>query len=254
MAKLNYWTPNQEQSPRLGDCARAIDCGKHGHGIYTWYVCRQCKRERWVARYILSTDPLCNECARHSKGKKETIYHEPDNITHKLGDQAKAIAVGKHGHGVYVWTACPKCGFTRWVEKYEPHHTNGYCQKCSNKYIKRGKRTNTREVYDGYQLARLEKTDPFYCMTRKDGYVMEHRLVVARAIGRPLLKTEVVHHKNGIRNDNRYPDNLELTPSLSAHSAITRQCMDCGLRKEIRLLHWQIKELREQLQIKLGLE
>src|SRR6516225_7225951 len=45
--------------------------------------------------------------------------------------------------------------------------------------------------------------------SREAGVRYEHHLVMERIIGRPLEKHETVHHKNGIRTDNR-PENLEL--------------------------------------------
>ena len=58
----------------------------------------------------------------------------------------------------------------------------------------------------GYIKAKAPAGHP---LADKNGYVMEHRLVMEHMLGRFLTADERVHHKNGKRDDNR-PENLEL--------------------------------------------
>lgn len=58
--------------------------------------------------------------------------------------------------------------------------------------------------------------EAFKAMARKDGYVMEHRLVMAMHLGRNLDRIEVVHHKDHDTRNNAIT-NLELFPNNRAH-------------------------------------
>jgi len=64
--------------------------------------------------------------------------------------------------------------------------------------------TGIKNDRDGYVIIR------YIAGNGKAGkYKYEHRIVMEQIIGRELLGIENVHHKNGVRNDNR-PENLEL--------------------------------------------
>jgi len=58
---------------------------------------------------------------------------------------------------------------------------------------------------DGYALYKK----PSHPRAFNRGFVLEHRLIFEKYIGRYLKKSDTIHHKNGIKTDNRI-ENLEL--------------------------------------------
>lgn len=71
----------------------------------------------------------------------------------------------------------------------------------------------------------IEVYSPNHPFKNSHNCVFEHRLVMERILGRYLTKQEIVHHKNGIRDDNR-PENLMLcVRNKHWHS---QACPKCG--------------------------
>lgn len=100
---------------------------------------------------------------------------------------------------------------------------------------------------DGYVLIWINKDNPYYPMRNRKNYILEHRLVMAEHLNRCLEPWEVIHHINGIKNDNRI-ENLELLPRQCDHVPyMVLQERVMQLEKEVRLLKWQIKQLNTRL-------
>lgn len=78
----------------------------------------------------------------------------------------------------------------------------GYVQKyCSRSCANRARGGTGYIDKSGYRRISLGSRDA--------GVDVEHRVVMEQMLGRKLLSHETVHHKNGVRTDNR-PENLEL--------------------------------------------
>lgn len=78
----------------------------------------------------------------------------------------------------------------------------------------------------GYVRVIVAMDDPMAVMRDSSGYVLKHRLVMARFLNRPLTSHETVHHINGDKLDNRL-ENLQLRQGKHGKGSVFR-CLDCG--------------------------
>lgn len=150
----------------------------------------------------------------------------------QVGDTRKGTDIGYTRAHKYVWSVCINCGKERWVEKKrtERRQFSSLCFQCAHKLGGWGKSgIGGKQLHGrGYWYIKLEPDDFFYPMVDKNGCVLEHRLVVAKALCRNLHRWEVVHHKGAKylkgsredKQDNRYPENLQLVTD-ERHTQIT---------------------------------
>jgi len=173
-----------------------------------------------------------------------------------IGEIRKANEVGHKGKEKYIWHACEGCGKKRWEQCRKGIPIRHLCLSCAMACIYGEGNHNWKggriKTSSGYISVRLYPDNFFYPMATKAGYVLEHRLVVAKKLGRCLQSWELVHHKgirySDIRNraDN-LEDNLEMTTSGSHaiehnkgyHNGFIKGLIDGRLK--------QIKELKARI-------
>ncbi len=176
-----------------------------------------------------------------------------------MGKIQKAGNIGFKRHKKHIWLACITCGKERWVQIKKQHPTHLRCRSCGKKESAprgenasswKGGRTKTSK---GYINITLQPDDFFFSMTRQSNKVLEHRLVMAQHLGRCLHQWELVHHLNGIKDDNRI-ENLQLvTDDRHYQITVLENKIDKliegqrGLMQEIKLLRWENSQLKNRV-------
>jgi hypothetical protein len=208
---------------------KCITCGKNG--VLCKDQCQKCYQKEANKKHKSKHANLCEECkinvvycsgscrSCYEKIRKKKKLEKKEKICEKCGK--KGISTKNMCANCYAYRngvkkpdlnkKCEKCG------KLGVYHKNR-CRSCYRARLQRkilsddipvqkhAKRGEACITPDGYRII-TKKGHPN--SRKKDGRILEHTFVMSEFIKRPLIKGETVHHKNGVRDDNRI-ENLEL--------------------------------------------
>lgn len=123
--------------------------------------------------------------------------------------------------GIYI--KCETCNKKIYRTKSLLKYKHNFCSwKCRDIHLTKLKKEKSVNWKGGRRLAAsgyimiFKPEHPYSCY----GYVREHRLVMEKKLKRYLKTNEIIHHKNGIKTDNRIK-NLEII-SRGKHNTIHR--------------------------------
>jgi endogenous inhibitor of DNA gyrase (YacG/DUF329 family) len=124
-------------------------------------------------------------------------------------NQCSAIARRKR-----VKLVCEECGKSFEGRLSEAQKRRFCSTECKNKWLSRNPLNppKGRKYSSAGYVWSYAPNHPY----ARNGYVLEHRLVMEQIIGRHLKPEERVHHINGVKDDNR-PENLKLFVNDSVH-------------------------------------
>jgi len=174
---------------------------------------------------ILTNSLRCRSCATRKqflgKKKKNTQNMKgPKSLEH-----AKAISAALSG------------------KKKSPQHLSNLRRSLMAKG--QWKQIGETYIHKGYRCIKTREGNG------NNNFILEHRVIMEKFLGRPLKRTEIVHHKNGTRDDNRL-ENLEILTNIF-HAHIHKPSEDTKKKmSDKRKAYWNRKH--QEITSKSGLE
>ena len=195
--------------------------------MYNVYVV---KKEHKYGKSMIYIDKVCPTC-------KNMFWARKDESARGLAKYCSKPCFHE-SLKVHAQKSCSNCSKNFPIKPSSDRYTFRYCSRACYDHHRREHpdianpnwKGGKYKSGDGYILV-LVRDHPFADKHRR---VPEHRLVMEKHLGRYLKPNEEVHHKNGIRDDNRI-ENLELW---------VRSKQPAGSRVQDRI-EWAIAFLKE---------
>lgn len=155
-------------------------------------VCRTCQEDKPLSEYYMAkvnTDGYENRCKSCKKNDKYVSSEARREYIRKWRKEKKEA-----GH----YGTCNICECNLGRNEGKKATSIGLCRNCNKGRNSSNYKPGTLNS-DGYVINGFSEFDT----------VLEHRQVLEKHLGRKLKPDETVHHKNGVRHDNRI-ENLEI--------------------------------------------
>lgn len=154
---------------------------------------------QYVVRRVLTERGVEIRGSTGHRGRPRPLKASLDEIVRMHSEGLSCNQIAKH-FDTYQWKVA------KFLRKAGHEPNDGRFRRGSANPITKVGKWTTKE---GYVTAILDLHEYHLRGRRKGNSMLEHRLVMARHLGRPLYDYENVHHMNGDKADNRL-ENLEL--------------------------------------------
>lgn len=138
------------------------------------------------------------------------------------------IYKGKQHNRYWVETNCANCNiqFLTDLPNFKKYTNSFCCSDCNSEY--------TNKINDGNKIKKKRESGGYHVLVKcrnhhranNHGYVYEHILVAEKKINRKILRGEVVHHINCVKNDND-SKNLYVCKNSTEHFLIHGSLNKC---------------------------